>query len=181
MRAHRIILLAGFLLAPAPLVCASRAQSVASPGSQPAAVVDSFFRAEEQERWTDAARLMDLHAVGAMRDQEVSNVRMARLRVHHVTPEELMRFDPKMPRVVAKSQAAKSNEQVGRFDWIRHEYADVPSADSLASLSTVDAAARWLEARDTRYMMRRALGDTTTLADPNVVNALKEQYEGQES
>jgi acetyl-CoA synthetase len=26
----------------------------------------------------------------------------------------------------------------------------------------------------------RALGDTTTLADPNVVNALKEQYEGQE-
>jgi acetyl-CoA synthetase len=27
----------------------------------------------------------------------------------------------------------------------------------------------------------RALGDTTTLADPNVVNALKEQYEGQES
>src|SRR5689334_15490510 len=27
----------------------------------------------------------------------------------------------------------------------------------------------------------RALGDTTTLADPNVVAALKEQYEGQES
>jgi acetyl-CoA synthetase len=27
----------------------------------------------------------------------------------------------------------------------------------------------------------RALGDTTTLADPNVVNALKEMYEAQES
>jgi acetyl-CoA synthetase len=27
----------------------------------------------------------------------------------------------------------------------------------------------------------RALGDTTTLADPNVVNALKEMYESQEA
>jgi acetyl-CoA synthetase len=27
----------------------------------------------------------------------------------------------------------------------------------------------------------RALGDTTTLADPNVVNRLKEMYEGQEA
>jgi acetyl-CoA synthetase len=27
----------------------------------------------------------------------------------------------------------------------------------------------------------KALGDTTTLADPNVVNALKEQYEAAES
>ena len=33
-----------------------------------------------------------------------------------------------------------------------------------------------------RYIAEgRALGDTTTLADPNVVNALKEQYEGQET
>jgi hypothetical protein len=120
-------------------------------------VADSFFRATEQERWRDAARLMDLATFGALRDQDVSNMRDAGKRVHHVTPEELMKFDPKMPRAVASYQAARSNEQIGRNDWLSHEYANVSSIDNLAALSAEDAAARWLEARDSRYMMRQAL------------------------
>lgn len=158
MRVHRITLLVGLLGALAPMVCASLAQSVANADT-PAAVADSFFRATEQERWRDAARLMDLATFGALRDQDVANMRNARTRVHRMTAEEFMKFDPKMPRAVARYQAARSNEQIGRNDWLLHEYADVPTVDSLAALSAEDAAARWLQAKDQRYMMRQALAN----------------------
>jgi hypothetical protein len=169
MRTHRIGPVVVLLVGLSPMVSAARAQS--SPGAAPTAVADSFFRAQEQERWRDAARLMDLHTILALRDEEVSNVRKARFRTHHVTPEQLMRFDPKMPRAVAEYQAARSNEQSVRNDWLLHEYADVPSADSLAALSAEDVAARWLKAKDTRYMMRRALA--THSAECNLPDSIK--------
>jgi hypothetical protein len=156
MRAQRLVLLVGLLVVATPGARASSAQSGTSSDSI-GAVADSFFRATEQERWRDAARLIDLATFGALRDQELANMRSARKRMHQVTPEELMKFDPRMPRVVASYQAARANEQLGRNDWLSHEYANVSSADSLAALSPLDAAARWLEARDSRYMMRQAL------------------------
>ena len=169
MRIHRVGPVVLLLVGLSPTVSAARAQS--SLGAAPTAVADSFFRAQEQGRWRDAARLMDLHTFRALRDREVSDVRKARFRAHHVTPEELMRFDPKMPRAVAEYQAARSNEHIVRNDWLLHDYADVPSADSLAALSVEDAAARWLEARDTRYMMRRAVA--TQSAQCNLPDSLK--------
>ena len=155
MRTHRILPLVGVLLALSPTVCASGAQSV-SRRDTPAAVVDSFFRAREQSRWRDAARLMDLESFGGLRDEAVRNMRRPPT-VHHVTPEDLMKSDSKMPRVVAEYQASRSNEQIGRNDWLLYEYADVSSADSLAALPLDVAAARWLQARDPRYQMRRSI------------------------
>ena len=156
MRAHRLALRMGLLVVLTPAGCAIGAQSDTS--TVPAgAVADSFFRATEQGRWRDAARLMDLATFGALRDQEVANMRDAGKHVHDVTPERLMKSDPQMPRVVARYQAARMNEALARVDWLSHEYANVSSIDSLAALSAEDVAARWLEAKDSRYMMRQAL------------------------
>jgi hypothetical protein len=134
----------------------SQAQS-SSAAPAPTAVADSFFHATEQARWRDAARLMDLDTFGALRDQAVQNAREARKLVHPITPEQLMKYDPKLPRVVAEYQASQSNEQRGRTDWLHHEYADVPTIDSLAALPVEDAAARWLEAKDMRYHLKQEL------------------------
>jgi len=156
MRAHRVAPLVGLLLALSPAVCASEAQSGAS-GSRPEAVVDSFIRATEQAHWRDAARLMDLESFAAMREQAVRFARRPQAKVHRMTAEEMMKADPKMPRVVAEYEASRSNAQIDSFNWLAYEYADVPSVDSLAALSAEDVAARWLEAKDARYRMRRAL------------------------
>jgi hypothetical protein len=163
MRVHRTIPLVGLMLLLAPAVSASRAQPGTTAGT-PAAVVDSFFRATEQQRWRDAARLMDLDAFGELRDQAVHFMRRPQ-NVHHLTPEELMKHDPKMPRDVAEYEAARSNEAMALYGGVSHEYASVPNADSLAVLPVEEAAARWLQARDPRYQMRRSLEEVRRRCD----------------
>jgi hypothetical protein len=155
MRAHRIAPLVALLAALAPLVRASRAQA-GSSADTPAVVVDSFFRASAQERWRDAAHLMDLETFAELRDQAVRFMRRQPI-VHRVTPEEYMKSDPKMPRVVAEYQAARTNEVMAHYGGVSQDYANVPSVDSLAALSVDEAAARWLQAKDSRYQMRRSL------------------------
>jgi len=158
MRAHRMLSLVLLLWAPAVREC--RAQSGSSAGT-PAAVVDSFFRATRQERWRDAARLIDLEAMGDLRDQTVRFMRRPP-SVHRITPEEIMKSDPKMPRVVAEYEAARSNGAVASYDAVSEEYANVPNVDSLAALPVEEAAARWLQAQDPRYKMRRSLDAART-------------------
>jgi hypothetical protein len=122
----------------------------------PAIVADSFFRATRDARWPDAARFMDLDAISAMRDQAVRVARRQR-PVSMVTAEAILQHNPKMPREVAEYEARQANERSTDFDPFAYEYAHVPSADSLARLAPVDAAARWLEARDIRWGIRRGL------------------------
>lgn len=157
MRVHRSTPLAALLaVLVAPALHTGRAQS-SSPTSAPLAVADSFFSAIVQERWREAAQLVDLLTFGALRDQEVRNMRRARERAHPMSADELMKHDPKMPRVVAEYQAAQVNERSTEFDFLSYEYANVPTIDSLAALPVVDATARWLEAGDPRYRMRQAM------------------------
>ena len=163
MRANRMVPLVGLLLSMVPIVSVSHAQSGTSAGT-PAAVVDSFFRATEQERWRDAARLMDLDAFGELRDQAVRFMRH-QPTVHRATPEEFMKMDPKMPRLVAEYQAARSNEAMTRYGGVSQDYANVPSVDSLAALPVDEAAARWLQAKDPRYRMRRSLEEVRRRCD----------------
>lgn len=152
MRGHTAIPLVSLLIASQLSVRVGRAQSAI-----PAAVVDSFFKATEQERWSDAARLMDLVTFGALQDEEVRNMRRAKVRRRPITPEMLMKSDPKMPRDVAEYQAARTNEAMDQSDWLVRDYANVGNVDTLAALSPKEAAARWLEAKDERYQMRQSL------------------------
>ena len=154
MRIPRAIPLAATLAILTP-VHSIRAQSASGAVDAPAAVADSFFRAWGEAQWNAAARLMDLETFGKLRAEEVRSMR--RTRTRRMTADELMKEVPKMPRAVAEYQAADYNEQAGRSDRLLYAYANVPSVDSLAALSVEDAAARWLEAKDQRYTMRRAL------------------------
>jgi hypothetical protein len=124
----------------------------------PTAVADSFFRATRDARWVDAARFLDLDAVASMRDGRVRNARTPQ-RDRKITAETILEFDPKMPREVAEYQARQHNERVSERDFLLDDYARVPSIDSLAALSPLDVAARWLEAKDERWAIRRAMLD----------------------
>lgn len=113
--------------------------------SRPEDVVRAFFKAEDEGRWLDAARMLDLKRFEPYRRSAVEGMRSndkAPLR----TADDLMKLEPDMPRAVAEYQAKQMNESLRRFNYVEHEFARVTSVDSLAALSTEEAAARWLEA-----------------------------------
>ena len=129
---------------------AGQSASKASPGD----VALAFFAAERDGRWLDAARLLDLKAVEAQRTRSVANARRAQ-PPFHLTVEQLLRHDPSMPRAVAEYQVKQSEAVFRDFNPLSQEYADVSTADSLAALPIDVAGARWLEARDPRWQIRK--------------------------
>jgi hypothetical protein len=146
------------LIAP-PAVSGAQSDSRLWP---PAVVADSFFAATHDARWSDAARFLDLEAVATMRDGYVrmnSNQKPPR----KLTAEFFLQSDSTMPRAVAEYQARRFNETTRPTDLVAYEYARVPSVDSLAHLSPADAAARWLEARDERWVVRLGMLESRNL------------------
>jgi hypothetical protein len=136
--------------------------SVSTAGGQsgstasPADVAREFFAAERDARWLDAARMLDLKSFEAQRAQSVANARRTRdAHPFHLTVDEILRHDPSMPRAVAEYQVKQAEQSFRDFNPLADEYADVPTADSLAALPVDLAAARWLEAKDPRWVMKR--------------------------
>ena len=113
---------------------------------KPEEVVREFFRAEDQNRWLDAARMLDLNAFERIRRTTVQGVRHMK-DYPPPTVESMMRMDPKMPRAVAEYRVKEMQQQMRDFDIIAEQFARVTSVDTLAALSVEDAAARWLEAK----------------------------------
>jgi len=113
---------------------------------KPQDVVRAFFKAEDDRRWLDAARILDLKSFEGIRRELIEGVRH-RPDFRGPTVESLMRMDPDMPRAVAEFQVAEWQKHMREYDLIAQDFARVPSVDSLAALSVEEAAARWLEAR----------------------------------
>ena len=148
---------------------AARAQTATTATREPSApgpaeVARSFFDALAARRWRDAVAYVDTAAFEMVRRDELARawqMRNAALAsTPDVTPEKmiqsLMQSDPKMPRAAAEYFVQQMREPRARSrDFIGEHYARVPSADSLEKLSTVEAAARWLEARDPRFPFRQ--------------------------
>ena len=94
-----------------------------------------------------------------------------------MTADEYMRMDPQMPRAVAEYQVEQARRARDEFpDRMTWEFADVTDTTMLARLSPLELTARWLQAQDVRYQIRRAeeraprcrqhadiVGDTATL------------------
>ena len=138
------------------VACASGARPAVAQAS-PTEVVGAFFKAIAEERWRDAARELDLAAFDRYRRERVAAARLPWLRPNLMTVDEYMRQDTTMPRAVAEYQLRKMNES--RPDpnaWLAREFADVPDIEALAALSVEEAAARWLQAADVRWHVRRA-------------------------
>jgi hypothetical protein len=142
-----LLLLAGLACGAAP----------AAAQESPTDVAASFFKAVAEERWRDAARLLELRAFDRYRREQVASMRLP-MPESTITVEELLRHDPDMPRAAAEYRVRKAQEarRNTRERLLAHEYAGVTSLDSLAAMSAEEAAARWLQVRDVRWMSRRA-------------------------
>ena len=122
----------------------------------------AFFKAENESRWRDAALLLDLKTFEWILNRSLSNRPQA---LSASTVEDLMRLDPKMPRVVAEYQVQRMNQLSRGYDPLSREYAHVPSRDSLAKLSVQEAAARWLQARSPEWQEELAFTEATRRGD----------------
>ena len=135
------------------LVC-GWAGSAASQ-TRPEAVVRAFFTAQDDGRWADAASLLALNAFEPYREDAIRRARAMKGRTGP-TPEEVMARDPNMPRVVAE-YVAKQYASYADSDALSLDFAHTTSPDALAALPVEEAAARWLEARGSRWQFERAV------------------------
>jgi hypothetical protein len=141
-------------------IALSVSNAVGQTGSNasPADIARQFFAAERDGRWLDAARLLDLKSFEPQRARSVSNARHAQHeQPFHLTVDQILSHDPSMPRAAAEYQVKQAKAAFRDFNPLTYEYADVPTADSLAALPVDVAAARWLEAKDIRWLMKRQM------------------------
>ena len=130
-----------------------------SPQSQsPREVASRFLEALTTRQWGDAARLLDLGAFERFREDFLSRARRPPTDRPLPTVEDLRRQDPTMPREVAEYQIRQMREAQQRFgDPTPYEFAGVRSTTDLRRLPIEEAAARWLEARDPRWVIPHQL------------------------
>jgi hypothetical protein len=145
------------LLALIPLACAPYLASAQNDTASPDEVARQFFKAEQDGRWLDAARLLDLSLFEPL--LRAYTTRPAPEQGFGLTPELLQKTDPQMPRAVAEYEVKKARDSYSNFDPVKFEFARVSSRDSLAALPVDEAAARWLEAKDPRWRVSVARKD----------------------
>jgi hypothetical protein len=148
---RRLLLLGSACVA----LCATDAWSQVTP-SRPDDVARAFFAAAAAERWRDAAAFLDLRSFDIYRKDLVAHASDLNPGPQF-TVEMLMKRDTAMPRAVAEYQIAQF-KKYGRdsSSYISQEFAGVTTPGQLDSLSTIDAAAKMIEAHDIRYRMRRS-------------------------
>jgi hypothetical protein len=143
--------LASLVIALFPLALTGQA----APAASPTEVGQEFFKAEADGRWLDAARLLDLRAFEAHRQDALRSSRAGKGFVGP-TAEQVMREYPDMPPNVAE-YVARKYAQAADSDALSRTFARTTSADTLAALPVDVAASRWLEARDPRWQLERSI------------------------
>ena len=151
------------------LVCMlllARATTIAGQASADAravrAAVDSFFADIAAERWAAAAQRLSLRDFEQYLKRTIASAR-GQLPTPLMTVDELMAQDSTMPRAVAEWQLdrMRKTRDEYRFHDFSHEFAGVTTFQALVALSVTDAAARWVEARDSRTHLRQFLRQQT--------------------
>lgn len=158
MRYALVILAAFALFACAPQATARPVAPASAAATAPAAVAQSFFDALRDERWDAAAGHLDLDRFARYLSDRFADIeRLDTAAIATITPEQMMRHEPEMPREVAEYFANRATASRAKLaDHVLSQFAGVPDRDSLRRLPVRAAAARWLEAHDLRYQMRRA-------------------------
>lgn len=134
-------------------VLAGRAQSQKQP-TTPGDVAKTFFSAVAAERWREAAGYLDLDSFERFRRQMIENYRLPQ-PTRTWTADSLIKHQPDMPKAVADYQIAQMKKFASDTNaTLRYQFADIRSVTELAALSTVEAAARMIEAEDIRYKLR---------------------------
>lgn len=161
------------------LPVAAGAQRAAPRDTSADAAARAYFAALTEARWIDAARLLVLAPVDSQRAGLLEAARDLGIRRPRV-PEDFFGTDSTMPREVAEwfAKQADRYEHV-EDDFVSAVFANVRDTTELARLSLLEAAARWLEARDPRYHHLRSMamcGDVAVLPD-SIRRALQPRYE----
>lgn len=152
--------LAPTLLRPLAILTALAAfgSAAAAQSPSPRDVASRFLSAVSAERWDEAAQLLDLDAFREYVDLFLTRGQRPSAERPIPSVEDLRRQDPSMPREVAEWQVRQIRESQHRMeDPTPFEFARVRSATELRRLRIEEAAARWLEARDPRYVIPRQL------------------------
>lgn len=128
-----------------------------NPQLSPTQTVDLFIKAQNAERWGDAADFLDREAIEKIRRRELENTE-SRTRFPW-TVEKLMKEDTAMPRVVAEYEIRRMDRLAKDFDvektW-SYEFAEIGTLEDLRKLPGQELAARWVMAHDLGYRSRRA-------------------------
>jgi len=148
-----------FLCVPFAILVLGRMAEAQSASTTPGDVVRDFFKAEKEGRWIDAAHSLDLTGFEPIRRYAVQAAKSMTSRPK-TTAQEVMRWDPDMPLAVAKYQAKRSNEGLQSPDLLSREFARVTSVDSLVAMPIDEAAARWLEAKGSKWQDEIALKES---------------------
>lgn len=125
-----------------------------SRADTPESVIRTYFRAVAEQRWRDAAQFVDTAFTERMRRHTIASA-MEPERV--VTVEEHMRNDPEMPREVAEYFVRRAEQSMRAYgNEISYQFAMVEDTGTLQQLSPLDAAARYVQAKDFRYTLWRS-------------------------
>ena len=144
-----------------------------TPSSGPEAVARTFFQAQADGRWIDAAKLLDLKSFDAYRKAAAVRNRSAKGRAG-TTVEQVLAEQPDMPRAIAE-YVANIYTAASDSDALSIEFAHTTSVDTLLALPLVVAAARWLEARDLRWQLERSRAPLPAGCMRSVVSASARQ------
>lgn len=126
------------------------------PNSDAVDVARAFFRALSAGRWIDAARMLDLPPIEQQRAHALQSARHPS-HERSTTVDDLRRNNPDMPVAVAEWQIRQmEREQRNPWDLLAYDFAGIHDTAGLAQASSLELGARWLEARDERYLLRLA-------------------------
>lgn len=129
----------------------------------PESVMRAYFQAVAERRWRDAAQFVDTAFTEQMRRHTIMS---ATERERVVTVEEHMRNDPEMPREVAEYFVRRAQQSMRAYgSEISYEFAMVDDTSTLKQLSPLEAAARYVQAQDSRYLLWRSYRMTPGCAD----------------
>jgi hypothetical protein len=117
-----------------------------------------FFRAEAEGRWIDAAHMLDLSHFEGVRRSTIEALRSMASRPP-ITAKQLMEMQPDMPLAAAEYQVKTMSAASHGYSFLSREFARIPSADSLAATPLDIVAARWLEAKGSRWQEEQALAE----------------------
>lgn len=145
----------------------------------PESVVRAYFQAVAERRWRDAAQFVDPAFIERVRGHTISWAGDAG-RV--VTVEEHMRRDPDMPRAVAEYFVRGAERSMRAFgNEISNQFAMVEDTIALKALSPMEAAARYVQATDRRYVFSRSYrmlpGCADSVPDDATLNEFAPRHE----
>jgi len=143
------------------VLVASGSASLPAQATSPSAIARAYFDAIVIQNWNAAATLLRTDDVERIRRDAIASFRPRESRTF--TADDFLRHDSAMPRAVAQYQADQANKRVKELPdlgGLQFAFADVKDTAQLAALSAVEVGARWIEARDLRYQMRRMLASS---------------------